>query len=55
MASNLVCRGQGHSTGITSSKNPAIYSWMLAIAREGEDVEETGDEDAEEADDDSAE
>ena len=30
---------QGHSTGITASKSPQIYSWILSIAR-GEEEEE---------------
>ena len=52
---------QGHSTGITASRNPEIYSWMLSIARgragevgtaaaeeeEEEDEEDDGDEDEE--------
>jgi len=38
---------QGHSTGITASKTPDIYSWMLSIARGGEEEGEDDDGDGE--------
>jgi len=34
---------RGHSTGITASKKPDIYSWMMGIAEEGEDDNEEDD------------
>jgi len=39
---------QGHSTGITASKNAEIYSWMLDVARVDMREEEEEDEEEEE-------
>ena len=46
---------QGHSTGITASRNPEIYSWMLSIARGREGKVEAATEEEEEEEDDGDE
>jgi len=43
----FLCVLQGHSTGITASKNAEIYYWMLDVER-GDIQEEEEDEEEEE-------